>query len=97
MDWVTDWPIRAEKSGYRAGKLAENCGVTLRQLERYFRATKGMLPQHWLDMMQLEKGLRKLKAGGLVKEAASASGQKYVENFTRQFKRCYGVPPTELH
>jgi len=46
---VRDWEKRARAANFQARALADQCAVSLRHLERYFRLTLRVSPQEWLD------------------------------------------------
>ena len=46
------WLVMARLSRYNARLLAGMCGVTMRQLERYFEGDLGRSPQEWLQEQQ---------------------------------------------
>ena len=92
LNWIQNWEELAAKTGYSTPRLAEACGVTVRQLERYFQETKGVLPHQWLKEIRQEKALKLLRSGYLVKEAADVLGYSYPTNLSRDFKQFYGLP-----
>ena len=85
----------APRSGYRAGNLATLCGVSLRQLERYFRSDFDCPPGPWLREKRIRTACRLLDHDLSVKEVAFALGFGSVSHFSSQFKRATGVCPSE--
>ena len=74
LDQVRDWSGAAEASKHHARALARACRVTLRQLERFFLATKGATPQRWLDRLRLGRAAALLDGRKSVKEVACELG-----------------------
>ena len=95
LDIVTDWETRAEIVGFRVSDLALGCGVTDRQLRRYFLVKFGSSPRKWLIDLKLQKAHPLLARGGfLVKEVAAFVGFTYPGNFTRRYKRAFNAAPS---
>ena len=93
---VSNWEELAEEAGYNAKKLAERCGVSRRQLERFFPITTGKTPQQWLNYLRQQKAYELIASGQSAKEVAIRLGYKQPSHFSREFKRFHGVPPSEL-
>src|SRR6266545_1771199 len=93
---VRNWIAVAEKSHYNAKKLAAMCGVSLRQLERYFKASIGQSPQDWMNDERMQEAQRLIAKGWTVKETAFFLGFKQVSHFCRVFKRTTGLTPTSF-
>jgi AraC family transcriptional regulator, regulatory protein of adaptative response / DNA-3-methyladenine glycosylase II len=96
LECIIDWELRAEQARYRVANLSEVCGVTNRQLRRFFHEKFGCSPHAWMITKRLEKTKSVLTEGKLIKEVAFEAGFSQQENFSRQFKQYYGVPPSEL-
>ena len=86
----------AEEAGYNAKQLAKRCGVSLRQLERFFPKATGKTPQQWLNYLRQQKAFELLTSGQSVKEVSIRLSYKQSSHFSREFKRFHGVPPSEL-
>ena len=93
---VTNWEGLAEEAGYNAKKLAERCGVSLRQLERFIPTATGKTPQQWLNYLRQQKAFELIASGQSVKEVSFLLGYKQTSHFSREFKRYHGVAPSEL-
>lgn len=94
LDRITDWNLRASAARFRVALLAKNCGVTERQLHRYFLVRFGSSPREWMNSQRLEQVKHLLLEGKLVKEAAAEAGYNQPSSFTRQFTRKFNAPPT---
>jgi AraC-like DNA-binding protein len=91
-----EWRRLGRSAGFRAAKLAELAGVSLRTLQRYFRAQYGVTVSEWLTSIRLSEASERIRAGGRVKEVALDLGYKQLSHFSREFKRAYGKPPSRL-
>ena len=93
---VTNWEELAERADYNAKNLAGACGVSLRQLERFFPQAMGLPPQRWLNALRQQKAFALLVSGQSVKEVSICLGYKQSSHFSRQFKQFHGVPPSKI-
>jgi AraC-like DNA-binding protein len=87
------WESLASRAQYRAGDLARLLGVSLRTLQRYFRAKYNCTVSDWLRELRLESARLRLPLSGSVKEVAFDLGYKQPSHFTRDFKQRFGVSP----
>ena len=94
LDTITDWESRAELVSFRVSGLARECGVTDRQLRRYFQCKFGSSPHAWMAATRLHRVRPFLFRGDLVKEIAARAGFTRQANFSRQFKRHYKTTPS---
>ena len=85
----------AHQAGYHAGRLAELCGVSLRQLERYFQSDYQCPPARWLSRERFRLARRLLDRAHPIKEVAYAVGFKNNAHFSTAFKREHGISPSE--
>jgi AraC-like DNA-binding protein len=86
-----DWSHLAELSGFRAGNLARELGISQRQTERYIKRQFGVSPQRWLNELRMSKALHLVEKLNSVKEVAYTLGFKQVSHFCREFKQFHGV------
>ena len=93
---AVSWEQLAKEAHFRPHALAEVCGVSMRTLQRYFRAQYNQTVSDWLREMRLNEALHSLKACDSVKEVAFELGYKQPSHFTRDFKKRFGVPPRQL-
>jgi AraC-like DNA-binding protein len=94
LDTIRDWEARAKRAGFRVSLLPSDCGVSRRQLHRFFLLKFHEPPRRWLAEQQLREAANDLTHGLLAKEAMSRTGFKTAAHFARAFKRFYQVPPT---
>jgi len=75
--------------------IANMLGIDRRYLCRVFNKTIGETPQGFLVNYRLERAAVLLaKYGYSVSEAARSSGYDDIYNFSKMFKKKYGVPPS---
>src|SRR5438874_9421023 len=55
LDTITNWDMRAEQVSFNVAALAKGCGVTDRQLRRYFQSKFGSSPHAWLTLRRLQR------------------------------------------
>jgi len=79
-------PIRVED-------IANQLNLDRRYLSRLFKSHTGQTVQEYLLHTRLEAALQHLKEGCSVAQAAALCGYEDVSNFSRMFKRRYGVSP----
>jgi AraC-like DNA-binding protein len=96
LDRVQDWGALARKANYNSRRLAACCRVSLRQLERYCKASLHLAPKEWLRAIRLEDAQKLLLEGLSIKEVAAALGYKQVSHFCREFKRNIGCTPNHF-
>jgi len=80
--------------GYRATRLAEQLGISPRHLRRLFADHVGCSPQTWLREQRMQFARRMLAAGSSVKEVAYALEFSHQSQFSRDFKRRFGLSPS---
>ncbi len=93
---MRQWLVLARHSEYNARALADLCGVTMRQLERYFDGDLGRSPQDWLNEQRLVAARYLLLETPMIKTVCSDLGYKRLSHFSRDFKRCYGLTPSQF-
>jgi transcriptional regulator GlxA family with amidase domain len=96
LSHIKDWAELALAAKYRTSVLAKQCGVSTRELERYFLAETGKRPHERLNELRQVQGRSLLSRGKSVKEAAFELGYKHPAHFTRDFKQFNGAPPGSL-
>jgi AraC-like DNA-binding protein len=96
LDHVTDWAMLAVSSKYRVAKLARECEVNPRQLERYFRIRHGAPPHQWMRDLRMRQAVELIRDRTPLKVVATELGYKYPATFTHDFKGYFGVTPSSF-
>jgi transcriptional regulator GlxA family with amidase domain len=94
LDHVGDWNKLAARAHFRVTVLAKDCGVSERQLRRYFLKQFGKSPREWLGVERLGKVRPLLATGKSVKEIAAQAGFSHQSNFARSYKLYYKATPS---
>ncbi len=87
---------KAERAKYGVSGLAEECGVSRRQLRRYFRVRCGTSPSKWLNQIRIWKSLPLLLGSKHISGAAYELGFDRVGTFTAAFRRQFDCSPREF-
>jgi AraC-like DNA-binding protein len=95
-DPLENWEGLAIKAQFRAAGMAKIIGVSLRTVQRHFRTNYELSVQEWLNSVRLDRALELLRQGERTKEVAFQLGFKQVSHFSREFKRRFGISPSEL-
>jgi AraC family transcriptional regulator len=91
------WEAKASEAGFHPLQLARLCQVSVRQLERHFLLAFHLTPKTWVAQYRLREARRLLLEGQLsVKAIAFQLNFKQPSNFSRAFKKFYGVSPTKF-
>jgi AraC-like DNA-binding protein len=90
---ITNWEALAKEADYQPAKLAGICPVSLRHLERFFKAQFRTTPSRWLREFQCNLA-KDLKSKGwsnkaIVAELKFGSGP----HLCREFKKLFGMSP----
>lgn len=94
LNHVKNWPELAREANWRADKLANLCGVSVRTLERHFRQELGKSPKTWLSGQRQKQVIELLLDGSTVKETANCLDYKHPSHLTNEFKKHWGCCPT---
>lgn len=96
------WRLRAiEKRVAEPGKLptlaelANECRVSVRQLTRGFRTSRGCTIGDYLAQQRMDSAKRRLATNESIKSIAEATGFASQSTFTYTFRRATGVTPQE--
>ncbi len=84
----------ASTCAYDSRTLASALGISQRQLQRLFKRQFGCTPQAWLQAERLETARQMLCGAASVKEVAYTLGFPQLSQFSRDFKRHFGVTPS---
>ena len=77
-------------------ELAELCGLSVRQLARGFRASRGGSLGRHIEQTRLEHAKRRLAGDESVKAIALSLGFSTPSNFSYAFRRATGLTPNEF-
>lgn len=78
-------------------KLASECAVSIRQLQRVFKEHLGITPSGFVAILKMEEAGNLLKSGKYnVTEVAYHLGYSDAAYFTRVFKKYFGYPPSRI-
>jgi AraC-like DNA-binding protein len=91
VDWISanaDKPMRVDA-------LAASVGMSLTSFHRHFKAITSYSPLAYQRHIRLLDGRRRLASGTLgVTQTAFATGYASAPQFSREYKRAFGVPPS---
>jgi AraC-like DNA-binding protein len=90
------WKSLAVQASYEPGRLAEMAGISLRQLERYFAKDFTATPKAWLREQRMQFACKLLGEASSVKAAAYILCFRNPSHFCKQFKRRYGMTPSQF-
>jgi AraC-like DNA-binding protein len=87
--------IETEGRSLSVPEMARELSMGLRTFSRGFRQRFGITPKQYLLRRKLWRARQELLEGRSVKEVAFATGFSSPSHFSRQYKRLFGVPPSE--
>lgn len=93
LDRIRDWASFARTSRYSASAIARECGISPRQLERFFHERMKRSPHQWLRELRMGRALELLRDGASVKQVAQELCYKDPAHFCRDFKSYFGKTP----
>jgi AraC-like DNA-binding protein len=91
-----DWAALAKPAGYSAPILAQLHGISLRQLERIFLKSFGVLPHPWLRQLRMQRAMQLLNEKRSIGLIAEELCYRYPQHFTRDFKQYFGTSPKNV-
>lgn len=77
-------------------ELADLCSISVRQLTRGFRASRGCSIGDYIEQRRMETAKRLLMAGESVKAIAFSMGFASPSSFTYAFRRAVGISPSHF-
>jgi transcriptional regulator GlxA family with amidase domain len=92
---IQNWPERARAAKWSVVTLAENCGVSLRTLQRHFLKEMGKSPKKWLLEQRNQQAKELIQDGSRVKETAALLEYKHPSHLTNAYKKQWGHCPTD--
>ena len=93
---IADMAERAAAAGWCITTLAEQNGVSVPTLERFFHDTKQQCPREWINAERMRRACACLMAGRNVQETSGDVGYESQHGFSLAFKKFHGYPPS-LH
>ena len=100
---LAGWRLRliderlGDNSGYPSlGDLAALCNISVRQLTRGFKVSRGCSIGDYVERRRIERAKRLLVAGENVKSIAFALGFSSPSSFTFAFRRTVGISPSQF-
>jgi AraC-like DNA-binding protein/mannose-6-phosphate isomerase-like protein (cupin superfamily) len=90
---AAEWVLKNPADGVTAIALSRACGLSVRTLERVFRAETGMRFGLWRQKARLLESVRVLVERGSVTDAALESGYSSVSAYIAAFKQTFGCTP----
>lgn len=78
------------------GELAELCSLSVRQLTRGFKVSRGCSIGDYIESRRMESAKRMLVAGENVKTIAFTMGFSSPSSFTFAFRRAVGISPSQF-
>ncbi|MBP3436479.1 MAG: AraC family transcriptional regulator [Clostridia bacterium] len=90
---VEDYIHALYMQSIRVEDIAAGLNLDRRYLSRLFKAQKGVSILEYLISVRMKEAARLLERGATVKEASCLCGYGDVSNFSKMFKRKYGVSP----
>jgi len=83
----------AAQHGFRLKSLAAACGISERQLRRYFQSKFHINPKLWIDTCRATAAIEQLRAGDQAKKVSADLGFLQRSHFSKFLKRVHGATP----
>ena len=93
---LIDERLSADAAAPSLGELAALCSVSVRQLTRGFKVSRGSSIGDYVEARRMERAKRLLVAGESVKTVAFAMGFSSPSSFTYAFRRAVGTSPSQF-
>jgi len=74
--------------------LARMANTSIPTFHQRFKATTGSTPLQYIKALRLTRARQMLAAGGLVKTVARSVGYESESQFSREYRRFFGTPPS---
>ncbi|KYF96019.1 AraC family transcriptional regulator [Sorangium cellulosum] len=78
----------------RIGDLAQLAHMSVPTFHQHFKAMTGSSPLQYMKALRLTRARRMLHAGGMVKTVAHDVGYESESQFSREYRRFFGWPPS---
>jgi len=93
---LIDERLSADAAAPSLGDLADICNISIRQLTRGFRTSRGCSIGDYIEQRRMEAAKRLLVTGESVKGVAFAMGFASPSSFTFAFRRAVGISPNHF-
>jgi AraC family transcriptional regulator len=93
---LIDERLSEEPTAPSLGELADLCNISVRQLTRGFKVSRGCSIGDYIEGRRMESAKRLLVAGENVKAIAFAMGFSSPSSFTFAFRRAVGISPSQF-
>ena len=90
---IESWEDLTRSAGFRPVVMAVLCGVSLRQLERFFLETFGITPGEWSRNLRCRLARQLISEGWSSKAVASELRYASSSHLCQEFKKAFGAPP----
>ena|SRR5215469_7549124 len=90
---IENWDELADQAKWSVARLAKQCGVSPRTIERYFLEHKRKSPKVWLNEKRQQNAVELLRKGYSVKETADRLRYRWESTFSREFTKYWGFSP----
>src|SRR6266850_5477829 len=90
---IQEWEQLAQEADFQPSKMAPLCGVSLRQLERFFKEHRHTTPSYWLRQLQCRLGKQLIAEGFSTKATAAELKFGSDSHFCREFKKMFMASP----
>lgn len=93
---LIDERLSEDPSAPSLAELARHCNISVRQLTRGFKASRGCSIGDYIEQRRMERAKRFLVAGESVKTIAFTMGFSSPSSFTYAFRRAVGTSPSQF-
>ncbi len=93
---LIDERLSADAAAPSLGELSDLCSISVRQLTRGFKVSRGSSIGDYVEARRMERAKRLLVAGESVKTIAFAMGFSSPSSFTYAFRRAVGTSPSQF-
>jgi transcriptional regulator GlxA family with amidase domain len=90
---IDSWEALAQRARFKPSVMAAYCGVSLRQLQRFFLATRGMSPGQWSRDVRIQQARHLISQGWSDKAVAAELGFTDSAHLCRDFKKIFSATP----
>ncbi|WP_442679215.1 AraC family transcriptional regulator N-terminal domain-containing protein [Sphingomonas sp. ASY06-1R] len=91
---VIDWIRRHFDQALPVGMLADIAGMSIPSFHRHFKAATAMSPLQYQKTLRLQAARRMLATSTDAAKAAYAVGYESASQFSREYARLFGAPPS---